>query len=155
MSLGINDLLGSDEGRMTKASGCKVEFQGKRYELKPETLPDNLKNTLRRATVNTYYIVFKFTVISDTGHKHQVIIRTLPKSDLSGPVQVFCDCQDFKFRCAYELNSNQALFRSPTTDAKLGESITTPPKKPGQLSLCKHVLAAVTELTNNLSYYLG
>jgi len=153
--LQIQDLLGADPGRQAKASGCKVEFLGKRYELKPETLPDHLKNSLRRSQVNTYYIVFKFKVTSDTGHTHQVIIRTYPRADLSGPVQVYCDCQDFKFRCAYQMNSSGALFRSSGTDVKLGEAIMTPPKKKGSIVLCKHALAALQELNLNKSIYLG
>lgn len=150
----ISDIMSASGDRPQKAGACSVEFVGKQYELKPETLPDKLKSLLRRSQVHTYYIIFKFKVTSETGHTHNVLIRTLPKADMGGPVQIYCDCNDFKYRCAYGLQQHGALYRSPKTDTKLGEAITTAPKRSGS-TLCKHALAAITELTSNFNAYLG
>ena len=106
----IQDLLVTESKRAQKAGSCKVEFVGKQYELKPETLSDKLRSLLRRPQVNTYYVVFKFKVTSDTGHTHNVIIRTLPKSDTSGPVQVWCDCKDFMYPALQDLLSNFSYY---------------------------------------------
>jgi hypothetical protein len=151
----IQDLLVTESKRAQKAGACKVEFVGKQYELKPETVSDKLRSLLRRPLVNTYYVVFKFKVTSDTGHTHEVIIRTLPKSDTSGPVQVWCDCKDFMYRSAYELQKHGALYRSVKTDTKLGEAINTAPTRQSTSVLCKHSHAALQDLLSNFSYYLG
>lgn len=154
-SLGLSDMLSSDPARGARAGACTVQFLGKQYILGTETLPDKLRNALRRTQIGTYYIVFKFQVTSETGHSHKVYIQTLPVADLSGPAKVYCDCNDFKFRCAYTLEQNGSLLRSPKTDAKLGEAITTAPKSSSGTLLCKHALAAVQELLRNSNLYLG
>lgn len=148
-------MLASDPGRGGRAGSCTVQFLGKQYILGTETLSDKLKNALRRTQVGTYYIVFKFQVISDTGHTHKVYIQTLPVADLSGPAKVYCDCNDFKFRCAYVLEQHGSLLRSPKTDSKLGEAITTAPKRASGTCLCKHAIAAIQELLKNPNLYLG
>ena len=153
--MGLNDMISSDPGRNQKAGACTVQFLGKQYILGTETLSDKLRNTLKRSQVNTYYIVFKFLVTSETGHTHKVYIQTLPVSDLSGPAKVYCDCNDFKFRCAYTLEQNGALLRAPKTEAKLGEAITTAPKRQSGTLLCKHAIAAIQELLRNPNQYLG
>lgn len=154
-SWGLSDMLASDPGRGGRAGSCTVQFLGKQYILGTETLSDKLKNALRRTQVGTYYIVFKFQVISDTGHTHKVYIQTLPVADLSGPAKVYCDCNDFKFRCAYVLEQHGSLLRSPKTDSKLGEAITTAPKRASGTCLCKHAIAAIQELLKNPNLYLG
>ena len=154
-SWGLSDMLASDPSRGAKANACTVQFLGKQYILSSETLPDNLRNTLKRSQVGTYYIVFKFLVTSETGHTHKVYIQTLPVADLSGPAKVYCDCNDFKFRCAYVLGQHGSLLRSPKTDSKLGEAVTTAPKSLSGTALCKHALAAVQELLRNPNLYIG
>lgn len=152
----LGDLGTATGDRPIKAGSCTVEFQGKQYELKTETLHDKLKSILRRSHVNTYYVIFKFKVTSDTGHSHLVYIRTLPQLDPNGPAQVYCDCPDFKYRSAYGLQRHGSLFRSAKTDAKLGESITVAPKnKSGTTVLCKHALAAVQDLYSNFNTYIS
>ena len=148
-------MMNTDPGRGQRASACTVQFLGKQYILSTETLPDRLRNTLKRSQVGTYYIVFKFQVTSPNGHTHKVYIQTLPVADLSGPAKVYCDCNDFKFRCAYALEQAGGLLRNPKSDGKLGEAITTAPKSPTGTILCKHALAAINELTRNASMYLG
>jgi len=154
-SWGLSDMLASDPARGARASACTVQFLGKQYILGSETLPDKLRNTLKRSQVGTYYIIFKFQVTSETGHTHKVYIQTLPVADLSGPAKVYCDCNDFKFRCAYVLEQHGSLLRSPRTDSKLGEAVTTAPKSQSGTALCKHALAAVQELLRNPNLYLG
>ena len=154
-SWNIQDIMNAETQRAEKASYSTIEFLGKQYELKPESLSDKLRNSLRRSQVNTYYVIFKFKVTSDTGHTHKVYIRTLPKADLNGPVQIFCDCNDFKYRCAYTLQNHNALFRSTKTDVQLGEANTTATKRQSKTIHCKHAFAALQELTNNFNSYLG
>ena len=64
-------------------------------------------------------------------------------------------CKDFQFRSAYVLNKHKSLFRSESTEARLGRAITEAPKKGHSTSLlCKHAFAALSYLQNNYSYIM-
>ena len=151
----IQDIASASGARPEKAGWCQVQFLGKRYELKRESLSDRLRGILRRSHVNTYYVIFRFQVTSETGHTRKIWIRTLPTPNPGNPVQIYCDCPDFKYRSAYSLQKHGALYRSARTDAKLGEAITVAPRRQSTTVLCKHALAAVQDLMSNFQRYLG
>lgn len=151
----LGDLMNIDSGRQTKAAGCAVELIRIYHELRSESIPDKFKSFFGgKNMLNTYYIVFKFLVTSDTGKKHIVFIKTNPDFDLTNwennKAQVYCDCEDFKYRSAYTLENNNSLFLNDKTKISLGPAISTPPKRTTSL-LCKHAFAAVKWLVSNYS----
>ena len=106
--------------------------------------------------MNVYYVIFQFNVISDTGHSYKVFIRTL--ADFNGSefmknkIQVYCGCQDFKYRSAYILNKKNGLFINDRIKINLGAALTEKPKSKTQTTyLCKHSYAAIQWLVSNYS----
>lgn len=155
MSYTLGDLMNIDATRQSKANLCTVELVKIYHELQPESILDKFKAFFGgRNLLNTYYVIFKLLVTSDTGKKHTVFIRTNPDFDLmnweNNKAQVFCDCEDFKYRSAYTLENSDSLFLNDRTKLLLGPALTTPPKRSPSL-LCKHAYAAVKWLINNYS----
>jgi hypothetical protein len=151
----LGELMNIDATRQGKAGSCSVELVKIFHELKPESIPDKIKSSFGgRSIVQIYYVVFKFSVTSDTGKKHTVYIKTTPDFDLvnweNNRAFVYCDCEDFKYRSAYTLNSNNALFENDKTKLSLGPALTTPPKRTPSL-LCKHAYAALNWFVSNYS----
>ena len=149
----ISELMNIDAGRQGKAASCIVELIKIYHEVKTESIPDPLKAQYGgRNMINTYYVVFKFLVTSDTGSKHTVIIKTSPDFNLSGwennTAEVYCDCQDFMYRSAYTLKGSSALFLNDKTKLTLGQALSTPPKRTTSL-LCKHAYAALKWFISN------
>lgn len=157
----LSDLMNADYKRQQKSSGCQAVLEETYTELKKEGILDKFKKffTRNKAIMNTMYVIFKFTVYSETGHSYTVIIRTQydPKSILymRNKAQIACSCPDFKFKSAWVLNQHQSLFRSDRTELELGPAITNAPKKKKGFTLCKHSFAAVMYLVNNYSYLMG
>lgn len=150
----LGALSTADIKRQSKASMCKVELINTFHDIEEVGLLERIKNFfLGKNLIKIYHITFKFRVTSDTGSIHNVFIRIKPDFDLNNwvgnPTQVFCDCDDFKYRCAYDLNQYKSLFINDNVKMKLGASITQAPKKIGTAPVCKHVLAAVNWLINN------
>lgn len=155
MSYTLGDLMNIDSTRQSKANLCTVELVKIYHELQPESILDKFKAFFGgKNLLNTYYVIFKLLVTSDTGKKHIVFIRTNPDFDLmnweDNKAQVFCDCEDFKYRSAYTLENSESLFLNDRTKMLLGAALTTPPKRSPSL-LCKHAYAAVRWLINNYS----
>lgn len=151
----IGDLMNIDGTRQTKASNCSVELIKTFHELKNASIVAKFRSFIGgRSIVPAYYVIFKFNVISDTGKKHTVFIRTDPDFNLrnwaSNKVQVYCDCEDFKYRSAYTLNQHKSLFLNDKTKVSLGASMIDAPKRKSLTSLlCKHSFAALNWLVNN------
>ncbi len=146
----LGELMNIDSGRQTKAAGCSVELVKIYHEVKSEAVPDNLKSSFGgRNMINIYNVIFKFIVTSDSGKKHVVFIKTNPSADWeNNTAEVYCDCEDFKYRSAYTLENSKALFQNDKTKLSLGQALTTPPKRTPSL-LCKHAYAAVKWLISN------
>ena len=66
-----------------------------------------------------------------------------------------CDCKDFMYRSAYELNRRHSLFLNDKTTASLGSALTIAPKRQSGSLLCKHAYAALQWLINNYSIVLS
>ena len=154
----ISDLLKIDETRQAKALSCVVALVDTFHKVKKETLLGKFRRffSKNRTQVTIYHVVFKFSVVSDTGSMNYVYIETQPDFNctefLSNKVQVYCTCKDFMYRSAWILNQHNSLYRSSNTDSLLGPAITNAPKGKAKSSvLCKHAYAAVMNLANNYS----
>lgn len=152
----IKDLMNIDQGRQTKSLSCKVSLVKTYHELKKETILERFKKffTRRKDVMNVYYIIFKFSVLSDSGNTSTIFIRTQPDYNniefLNNRVQIYCSCKDFMYRSAWVLDQHNSLFRSQKTDMALGTSIQDAPKEKTKTStLCKHSYAALMYLANN------
>lgn len=156
----LSDLMNIDVSRQQKSSGCSVYLQDTYVEIVNEGILDKFKKffTRNKSIMNVMYVIFKFYVVSETGHSYEILIRTQydPHSSLfmKNLVQVYCGCADFKFKSAWELNQHSSLFRSDRTDLELGQSITNAPKKKYGITLCKHSYAAIMYLINNYNYLM-
>lgn len=151
----LGNLMNIDMSRQVKASRCSVELIKTFHELKKETLLDKFKAFFNgKNIINTYYLIFKFEVTSDTGNKHTVFIRVDPDFELNdwenNRVQIYCDCQDFKYRSAYRLAQHDSLFLTDKLKIRLGSATTDAPKsKTTTTLLCKHSFAALNWLIAN------
>lgn len=150
----IGELMNVDESRQQKASGCKVELIKVFHELQKENLLEKFKPSfLGKNSINTYYLVLKFKVTSDSGSAHNVYVRLNPDFDLTSytnnKVKIYCDCEDFKYRSAYTLGKRDSVFLSDIAKTKLGPALTQPPKKQYTTLLCKHAFAVMNWLVNN------
>lgn len=157
----IADLLNADRTRLAKAAQCVVEFEKTYHELKSETLSDKIKALFGgKNLLRAYYVIFKLKVTSDTGKVHTVFIRTNPDFNLTNyynnKVQIYCDCDDFKYRSAYHLKTKNSLFLNDRIKIALGAAINDAPKSKTATSiLCKHALAALNWLVENYTSVMG
>lgn len=154
----IKDLTDIDETRQSKAASCIVNHIETFHEIQKETLLGKFKRFFHRdrATINIYYVVFKFSVASTSGSMNTVYIRTQPDFNntefLNNKVQIYCSCKDFMYRSAWVLKQHESLYRSIETDAKLGSALSDAPKSTTKTSiLCKHAYAALRYLATNYS----
>ena len=156
----LSDISKVDQGRQQKASGCQVWLQDTYIDLEKEKILDKFKKFFLRSktTMNTIYVIFKFQVISETGHSYGIFLRT--KYDPQGvlgmgnTVQIYCGCPDFKFKSAWTLSQHKSLFRNSRLDLDLGPAITNAPKRPPKTVLCKHAYSAVMEFIRNYNMYM-
>lgn len=151
----IGELMRIDSNRVEKASGCNVSLEKVYHELKKASLLDRFKAFFRaEGLVNAYYVIFKLNVTSSSGNTYTVLIRTNPDFDLNkwetNPCKIFCNCPDFKFRCAYLLNQRDGLLLNSQIKLELGQALTDKPKRTPSY-LCKHSYAAVSWLIRNYS----
>lgn len=151
----LGDLMSVDAGRQYKAQYCSVKLVKVYHEIKNESIPEKIRSFfLGKTNVNTYYLIFKLLVMSESGKTHTVFIRTDPEYDttqvLENKVQIYCDCPDFKFRSAYILNQKKALFLNDRIKLELGAALTDKPKaKTTTTTLCKHAYAGIQWLISN------
>lgn len=150
----IGELMNIDNTRQQKASACKVELVKVFHELQNESLLNKFKASLfGKNTINTYYLILKFKVTSDTGSEHKVYVRLSPDFNmnayLNNKIKIYCDCEDFKYRTAYTLGKRDSVFLSNIVKTKLGPSLTEPPRKQYTTLLCKHSYAVLNWLIDN------
>lgn len=154
----IKDLMDIDETRQTKAAACIVTHTDTFHVIQKETILGKFKKffTRDKATMNVYYVVFKFNVVSDSGSANTVYIQTQPDFNgtefMNNKVQIYCSCKDFMYRSAWVLKQHESLYRSLETDQKLGTALVDEPKATTKTSiLCKHAYAALRFLSTNYS----
>ena len=154
----IQDLLAVEANRVQKSAGCSVSFVNCYREIVQESILEKFKRffTRKKDAMNVFYVTFKFEVISDTGHKYPVLIRTMADPNASeymkNKIQIYCGCNDFKYRSAWVLNNHGALFVTVKSKAKLGAGLTDSPSNKTKTSvLCKHAYSAVNFFMNNYS----
>ena len=150
----IGDLMNVDQGRQSRAQGCKVSLLDTFFIMKEETLAQKFRALFSSQNkLKVFYIVLKLSVTSDTGHTHTVFIQIEPDFSLSNytdnQVKLYCDCQDFKYRSAYTLKKRDSLFANDLIKIKLGEALTKTPTKQSTTPLCKHCYAALEWLLQN------
>lgn len=156
----ISDIMRVDPARQQKAYGCQAYLQGSFLDIEKEKILDKFKRFFIRskAVMNTLYVIFKFGVISETGHSYEVIIRTQydPQGALgmNNLVQIYCSCPDFKFKSAFTLNQHRALFRNSRINLELGPATTNAPIRAPKTILCKHAYSALLNLAQNYTYYM-
>ena len=150
----IGELMNIDASRQEKSKLCKVSFEKAYHELKKENLFDKFKSFFKgKSSINVYYLILKFSVISETGNKYKVFIKLNPDFSTnnweSNKVKIYCSCADFKYRSAYTLDGRGSLFKTTKISAALGSAVNEAPKKLGTTLLCKHSYAALVWLMNN------
>ena len=149
----LGELMNIDQGRQQRAQYCSVQLVDTYHELKKEGLLDKFRSRLLgKPSIESYFVIFKFSVSSGPGHEHTVYIRVAPDFDLknytSSRVQIYCSCEDFKYRSAYMLERRGSLFSNDRIDLDLGPAKTDAPRRQGSL-LCKHAFAAVNYFIQN------
>jgi len=153
----IGELMNVDPGRQFRAQMCSVSLQKTYHEIRNETLLERIKAFfLGNSNIRAYYVIFKLSVLSDSGSKHTVLIRVSPDFNtsrlMSNKVKIYCDCYDFKYRSAYILNDRNGLFLNDRIKINLGAALTDKPKTKTQTTyLCKHSYAALQWLVSNYS----
>lgn len=151
----LSDVTKIDQGRQQKSSGCSVYLEESHFDIQRERILDKFKRffTRNKSVMNVLYVIFKFTVISETGHNYKLLLRTQYDPGgvlgMGNTVQIYCPCPDFKFKSAWTLEQHGALFRNSRIDLELGPATTNAPKKTPQTTLCKHAYSAVMYLAGN------
>lgn len=155
----IGELMAVDQGRQERSAGCSVSLVDTFFSLKEESLIQKFRSLFGTTNVKVFYMTLKFNVVSATGSSHTVFIQLEPDFSMknwgNNQVRIYCSCNDFKYRAAYELGRRGSLFLSDRTKLDLGSAITDAPKSNrGRTTLCKHSHAALSWLMNNYSYIM-
>ena len=153
----IGDVMNIDSGRQSRASGCVVKLEKVYHEIREESILDRFKaRFLGRSVAKRYYVILKFSVVSDKGNSHDVFIRISPDFNLTNwktnRVKIYCDCADFKYRSAFLLGQHDSLFLTDKLKMALGPAVENAPReKHATTLLCKHAYAALNYLVMNYS----
>lgn len=152
----ISDLMSLDDGRTSKSSSLSVNLEGVFHRVQKESIWDKIKKffTRNKVSINLYHLDIKYKVNCPSGSTYTVLIELNPNFNsnkfLENPIKVYCQCEDFKYRCAYDLNKRKNLLRNNKIDTSLGQALTDSPKKGFKTSpACKHVYACLLDLKKN------
>lgn len=158
----ISDLMSLDEVRINKSSNLEVKLDKIFHRIQKESIWSKIKNFFSRnkSVINLYYIDIRYKVKSPSGSEYIVLIEMNPSFDpskfFSNPVKVYCQCDDFKYRCAYNLNKRGNVLRGDKIDTRLGQALTDAPKKGYKTSpACKHIYACLDHLQKNYKNILN
>ena len=151
----LGELMNISKERQDKSANCMVKLVTTYHMLKSESLIDKFKSLfLNQPTLTMYYLIFRFQITSDSGNKYDVIVQTSPDYDIvnweTNKVKIYCSCNDFKFRSAYNLYHRNNLFVNDRVHTYLGQAMTDKPKR-GTSPCCKHCFAVLKYLTENYS----
>lgn len=159
-TLTLNDLVQIDAGRMDRAAYLIPTLDKVYHIVRKETIWDKVKKFFQRGntSINMYYTVFAYNVSSPSGGVYRVLIEIQPNFNraafFDNVARVYCNCADFKFRYAWELNKRKNLFRNSRISQELGIALQQEPtdktkNSSGGSHMCKHVYAAVKHLADN------
>lgn len=153
--LKIKDLLDIDRDRVNRSQGMKVKLVWQYNLVQDVDWLGKLLNIFRHKSYKEFYKVFKYEVKSTSGNTYTVFIKVSPSFSvnkfLNNKVQVFCTCDDFKYRAAYELNKHDNLFLIPATEEFLGyKALNIAPTKVSTTPICKHIYAVINDFKSNL-----
>lgn len=156
-TLRIKDLLDIDRGRVDRSQVLKVQLINIYNIVKEENWLGKILRFFKIKRPLIFYKVFKYKVSSANGGTYTVLIKVSPGFDkrkfYDNKVQVFCQCADFKYRVAYELNKHDNVYLNKATINELGIALTTKPTRVQTSPLCKHLYAAILEFGKNLDKY--
>jgi hypothetical protein len=151
----IRDILNIDQNRINRSSELTVKLIAVYSRVQQETVWDNIKKFFNRnkSTMNVYYKILKYKVKSNSGSEYTVVIELQPSFDynifLTNPIKVYCNCYDFRYRSAYNLNKHNSLFLNNKVKTDLSKALLEPPRKVTTSPCCKHVYACLQDLYNN------
>lgn len=153
-TLTLGDLMSIDQKRIDKSNNCQVSLVKVYHLLKPESLLDKFRKLfLNKTVIKMYRLIFKFKVTSDSGNSYDVLIMLSPDFDMTNinqnRVKVYCSCNDFKYRSAYNLSKTNSLIINDRIETNLGEALTNIPKKMSSNPICKHCYSAIQYIIKN------
>jgi len=153
-TLTIADLLDIDKGRINRSKDLKVEYIKTENIIRKMSLLDKIFRIFKRGPKLIYYKIVRYKVISNSGNSYTVLIKINPGFDikqfLKNKVEVFCTCDDFKYRAAYELNKTDNLVKIKATLEHLGIAVTKAPTRVATTPICKHIFAVLDHFKTHL-----
>lgn len=160
--LTLREMINVDEGRKERSLSLSVTLDKIYHRVKRETVWDKIKSIFKRSntSINMYYVVLKFKVDSPSGNEYSVLVEFQPNPNLNSlmnnKIRVYCNCPSFKYQSAYYLNKRGNLYRSSLIDSDLGKALTEAPdpKKTHVSPCCKHVLACINWIDENIDYLI-
>lgn len=158
----LRELSNVDQGRQERSSYLDVSLEKVYHKVKRESIWDRIKSFFKRdkTSINMYYVILKFSVLSNSGNKYNVLIEFQPNPDLNSlmdnKVRIYCNCPSFKFHSAYLLNKRDNLYRSSKTDVQLGQALTDAPdtRRTHVSTICKHAYACIRWMNDNINYIM-
>jgi hypothetical protein len=162
-TLTLEDLRDIDKGRIERSKDLVIDkVEEVLVANKPSFLGIVIKKLIEAITKKPFMVlskVLKYTIINPKNKNvHRVIIKVPVHIDekklLKQKVEIYCDCADFMYRCAYELGKHHNLFLNNRTRTALGVAINTKPTKVKTSPACKHVYHAISDLVKNYKKYL-
>jgi len=162
-SLTLADLMEINSERVIRSKEIKItKVEQFLVTKKPSFLGSlfkKLKELFEKKPYEVLYKVLRYEVINTlNGDKHVCIIKVPMHVDrqklMSQKVEVYCDCADFMYRCAWVLNDHNNLFLNDATKKKLGIAISTKPMKVKTSVACKHLYKCIEDLVDNYQDYL-
>lgn len=153
--LKIKDLLDIDKDRIKRSSGMIVKHIYTYNILQESTMLGRLLNMFKSKPHKEFYKVFRYEVKSTSGNTYVVFIKVSPSFSstkfMNNKIQVFCTCDDFKYRAAYNLNLYGNLFLIPATEKHLGDKpLKIAPKEVSTTPICKHIYAVMNNFKSNI-----
>ena len=151
----LYQLLKIDPERIQRSSNIKVELENSSILVEERKgFFNRLWGRLRgKPNVVNNLLKFSCTNVSND-HKYTVYFKIQPQNNysklLSSKVEIFCSCNDFKYRSAYRLNKENNLFRVPAIEKYLGIALTVKPTQVQTTPVCKHIYAVSGWLSKNL-----
>lgn len=152
----LEKLLDVDNGRLARSRDIQVKFiWGKMLTTPRKGFWSKLLGIIK----NEPYIVTnlaKFKAINKkSGNEYICYLELKPANSytklLKSEAKIFCSCNDFKYRSAYVLNKENNLFTAPAINEHLGIAVSEKPRIVIPTPMCKHLVAVVDFLRNNLN----
>jgi len=162
-SLTLADLMKINSERVARSSDIKITKVSEYLVSKKPSFLGSLFKKFRdlfsKKPYEVLYKVLRYEVVNTkNSDKHVCIIKVPMHVDrqklLKQKVEVYCDCADFMYRCAWVLNDHDNLFLNSSTKKNLGMAINTKPTKVSTSVACKHLYRCIEDLIDNYQDYL-